>query len=145
MPTVLELVNPLSLAIDLNASLEKAAFLLEKTPFSMLPVVSKGIFVGILERSDIFPNSRFSQKTIRELLSKNMVYLAPNDPAMLAAELLATGLLEFIPVVNETGYFAGIVTPQEIPPAMLAQAKNGVESFFLAPVTLPSALSNGNS
>jgi CBS domain-containing protein len=119
MLTVFELVNPFTPALSLDAPLEKAALLFQKCALSILPVVREGMFCGILERKtleDHRPSSPGSM--VCDLLCRDMVFLSPRDSAWDAADLLAVGAVDMIPIVTEAGCLAGIVTSSDLPPSM---------------------------
>ena len=117
MLKVSEITNPFSPAINIEAGLEKAAFLFEKTGFRVLPVVENGLFCGILEREKMAHLPRFSGQKVTAFFTRNTVFLSLDDPADAAVDLLAAKVLDIIPVVNEHGSLVGTITAEDIPSA----------------------------
>ncbi len=126
MLTVIELTNPFAPAIALDAPVENAVSFFQKSAISMLPVVENGLFRGVLERSRLESLSGFSCARVRDLLCVDILYLSPNDDAEHAADLLATGMIDLVPVVNDDGQFAGTITAAEVPERLWAESLTSV-------------------
>jgi CBS-domain-containing membrane protein len=129
MLTVFELTNPFSPAVPLDAPIERALFHFDTFPFSMLPVVRDGIFCGVLERSEVEKLPGFSGARVSDLLCREMLCLSPSDSADIAVGLLATGVIDLVPVVTDTGIFAGIIAVDDVPPSLWLPVEKEVEGY----------------
>jgi CBS domain-containing protein len=129
MPTVFELSNPFSPAVNADALLSTAVEIFKKCTLSSLPITQKGIFCGILEKRTLENAIVRKNSLVQEFLNRNTIFLNPNDSAQDAADLLAIGVIDIIPVVTSNGYLAGIVTMADLPAGLrdLARA-NGQTS-----------------
>ncbi|MFN4255674.1 MAG: HPP family protein [Saprospiraceae bacterium] len=129
MLTVFELTNPLTPAINLDAPIERAVFLFEKSNLSMLPVVDKGVFCGVLERIEVEKLPGFSGARASDLLSREMPCLSSSDAANIAVELLSTGIIDLVPVTTDDGIFMGIVSAEDVPPSLWKFTTQEVEGY----------------
>lgn len=114
MQKITDILNPFSPAICLSCPISKAADLFDSTGLSTLPVLKNGKFAGILEIWNLPVDYPTSRQQVADFFSKDTVFLTPDDPADAAADLLAGGFLELVPVVDAAGELAGIVTAAEV-------------------------------
>jgi CBS domain-containing protein len=108
-------VSPATVAPD--DLLAKASDLFASTGIHHVPVVDSGQLVGILSASDflklhLLKNSKvpLDKVTVRQLMQANPVVLNYGANLRDAAEEFSTGQFHALPVVDDDGAVAGIVT-----------------------------------
>lgn len=119
-------VNPLTVATD--TSLMHAYSLMRTRSIRRLPVVDEqGHLVGILTASDIekvlpFVDHDANQvdalftlagRTVDEIMTRNPVFVAPDDPIQRAARRLIARKVSGLPVVS-AGKVVGVITESDI-------------------------------
>ena len=118
MLTVFEVANPFTPALNVDAPLENAISIFSRSQLRALPVVREGVFCGVLERHSMELGLIHNGTTVRDVFSRDTVFLSPRDAAQDAADLLAIGVVDMIPIVTAGGCLAGIVTQNDLPPSM---------------------------
>lgn len=93
-----------------------------------MPVVRGGKVVGIMTRSDVRSaqpssattlnvwemNYLLAELRVRDVMSKEVVTIRPEDTIKLAAELMHERRIGALPVVDEKGKLVGIITESDI-------------------------------
>ena len=112
-------VSPATIQPD--DSLAKACKLFESTALHHLPVVDNGELVGILSASDFLKlhllkgrSVSLDRAKVRQLMQDNPTVLPCNASLRDAAEKLLAGDFHALPVVDEGGAVAGIITTSDL-------------------------------
>jgi len=103
--------------IEPAASALAALGLMQYHHLRHLPVVDGGAVVGILaERDLLLAASRHlhAGMEVAEVMSRNVVTVAPEAPLTEAARLMATHSIGSLPVVDDTSQIVGIITESDI-------------------------------
>ena len=115
-------------SVDLHEPTSKVRRLMKEHGFHHVPVVHRGVLVGMVSSSDllhlhygdfgvsgryldVFLDERYP---IRELMSRELVTLRNTDSIVRAAELLSDSRLHALPVVGEGGRLKGLVTSTDL-------------------------------
>ena len=115
-------------AVDIDDPTSKVRHLMKEHGFHHVPVVSRGVLVGLVSSSDllhlhygdfgvsgryldVFLDERYP---IRELMSRDLITLRNTDSIARAAELLSDSRLHALPVVGEGGRLFGLVTSTDL-------------------------------
>ena len=108
--------------------LKKVEEIFSRKNIHHLPVIDEGILVGIISKSDYLFYRRgfinddqsnnldlFRVKTgkVKEIMTKGIAKLEPNDRIQAAVEVFKENLFHAIPIVEE-GFLKGIVTTLDI-------------------------------
>ena len=107
--------NVVTAAADDTLAVARGIFL--KNKVHHLPIVHGSKLVGILTTYDLFrvtgPNKDYDQIYIRDVMTKKVATLEPEDKIGSAAELFLENLFHAVPIVKE-GELKGIVTSFDV-------------------------------
>jgi acetoin utilization protein AcuB len=112
-----------------NMSMMKASIVMKEKKIRCLPVVDeKGKLVGIVSDRDLRDaapskattldvyelNYLLSSMKIKDIMSKNLVVVRPDETVEFAAILMLENKISSLPVVNKKGELIGIITQTDI-------------------------------
>ncbi|MDF2678737.1 MAG: putative CBS:Amino acid-binding, partial [Bacillota bacterium] len=106
-----------------NDTAEKAIHVIEENGFLSLPVVEDRKFLGFLSKQFIYDEffksgetdyKKFFQKTVSDFISTPLEAVKDNTPVEKAAEIFFKSKIRFLPVVDNNGYFVGILTQKAL-------------------------------
>ncbi|HAY70562.1 MAG TPA: CBS domain-containing protein [Saprospirales bacterium] len=99
-------------------NLDHAKQLLEEHEVEHLPVVDDGKLVGILSYYDLWEVNKefkeYSKVKVKEIMTRKVVHLEPNDKIGTATEVLLHNLFQAIPITDSDRNLVGIVTNLDI-------------------------------
>lgn len=99
-------------------NLEHAKQLLEEHEVEHLPVVDDNKLVGILSYYDLWELNKdfkeYSKVKVKEIMTRKVVHLEPNDKIGTATEVLLHNLFQAIPITDADRNLVGIVTNLDI-------------------------------
>jgi CBS domain-containing membrane protein len=99
-------------------NLEQAKQLLEEHEVEHLPVVDDNKLVGIISYYDLWELNKdfkeYSKIKVKEIMTRNVVHLEPNDKIGTATEVLLHHLFQAIPITDADRNLLGIVTNLDI-------------------------------
>lgn len=99
-------------------NLEHAKQLLEEHEVEHLPVVDDNKLVGILSYYDLWELNKdfkeYSKVKVKEIMTRKVVHLEPNDKIGTATEVLLHNLFQAIPITDADKNLVGIVTNLDI-------------------------------
>lgn len=102
------------LTITQRDSLAAAQALMERAGIHQLPVVEKGVLVGILSDRDLHAHTGYLERTkVDAAMSSEPATVAPADSAVHAAQLLLARKINALPVVEGT-QLVGIVSRSDV-------------------------------
>ncbi len=111
MSTTVTTVSPEQTVNDVLA-------IMERKRLQQLPVVENGKLVGLITSFDLWKNCRNNPDCagdkVRDVMTTNVVRLAPKDKVGTAAELFMDRRFKTLPVVNLAGELKGVVTAFDI-------------------------------
>ncbi|MDD5416760.1 MAG: CBS domain-containing protein [Candidatus Aenigmarchaeota archaeon] len=108
------------ITIKPRASVREAAEIMTKNKIGSLIVISpEGRAVGIITGSDIITDlvaigGNSEDVTVEEIMSSDIITISPNDTLEEAAEIMAENRIKKLPVIDENGMLAGIVTASDL-------------------------------
>lgn len=106
-----------------NDTAEKAIQVIEENGFLSLPVVEDRKFLGFLSKQFIYDEffksgetdyNKFFQKKVADFISTPLEAVKDNTPVEKAAEIFFKSKIRFLPVVDNNGYFVGILTQKAL-------------------------------
>jgi acetoin utilization protein AcuB len=115
--------------VEENTSMMKASIVMKEKKIRCLPVVNdKGKLVGIVTDRDLRDaapskattldvyelNYLLSSMKIKDIMSKNLVFVRPDETVEFAAILMIENKISSLPVVNKKGALIGIITQTDI-------------------------------
>jgi len=109
--------------VSTKDTINKALDIIENNNFLSIPVVDNKEFIGFISKKYIFEtffkssdNDRvtFLQKPVKEFMKTKIPVLKENVLLDEAANIFLEGKVRFIPVVNDSDEFIGIITQKEI-------------------------------
>lgn len=109
--------------VSTKDTINKALDIIEENNFLSIPVVDNKEFIGFISKKYIFEtffkssdNDRvaFLQKPVKEFMKTRIPVLKENVLLDEAANIFLEGKVRFIPVVNDSDEFIGIITQKEI-------------------------------
>ena len=99
-------------------NLEHAKQLLEEHEVEHLPVVDDNKLIGILSYYDLWELNKdfkeYSKVKVKEIMTRKVVHLEPDDKIGTATEVLLHNLFQAIPVTDADKNLVGIVTNLDI-------------------------------
>ena len=118
--------NPVTISDD--TSMMKAIHLMKQNRFRRLPVVHNQQLVGIVTDRDLKEASPSKATTldvhelyyllaelqVKDIMTRNPVTVAPDDTVERAAQLMLENTVSGLPVVDDKGSLAGIITQSDI-------------------------------
>jgi CBS domain-containing protein len=101
-----------------NDLIKDVSNLMFEKQVQQIPVVDKGKFVGLITSFDLWQNSIGLEgktgNTVKEVMTKRVVKIAPKDKVGTAAELFIDRRFKTLPVVNLRDELKGVVTAFDV-------------------------------
>ena len=114
VPSVGRLMRRDPVTITLLDTLSNAQSLMERDGFRQLPVVEKGVLVGMLSDRDLHAHSGYLDRTkVDAAMTERLITVAPTDTAAHVARLLLEQRINAVPVVD-SGRLVGIVSRSDL-------------------------------
>ena len=121
------------ISVDEETSMMKAYTLMKENNIRRLPVVRKGKLVGIVTDTDLKEacpstattldiyeiNYLLSEVKVKESMSKDVVYVKPDETVEFAAVLMLENKISGLPVVNDKLNLIGVITQTDIFKALI--------------------------
>ncbi|MBA3019222.1 MAG: CBS and ACT domain-containing protein [Proteobacteria bacterium] len=121
------------ISVDEETSMMKAYVLMKENNIRRLPVVQKGKLVGIVTDTDLKEacpstattldiyeiNYLLSEIKVKESMSKDVIYVKPDETVEFAAILMLENKISGLPVVNDQGNLIGVITQTDIFKALI--------------------------
>ncbi len=108
--------NPLTVGPD--DTIQAVTDLMLRRRKQQLPVVENGVLVGLITSYDLWRNLRetscVGEGTVRDVMTTDVVKLAPKDKIGTAAELFIDQRFKTLPVVNLRGELKGVITAFDV-------------------------------
>ncbi len=117
------------ITVEEDTSMMKASMIMKEKKIRCLPVVNKkGQLAGIVSDRDLKDaapskattldvyelNYLLSSIKIKDLMTKNVVYVKPDETVEFAAILMLENKISSLPVINDKGALIGIITQTDI-------------------------------
>jgi acetoin utilization protein AcuB len=117
------------ITVEAETSMMKASIIMKEKKIRCLPVVDKGgKVVGIVTDRDLRDaapskattldvyelNYLLSSMKIRDIMTKQVVYVKPDETVEFAAVLMLENKISSLPVINEKNQLVGIITQTDI-------------------------------
>jgi len=102
---------------------QKAIQIIEENGFLSLPIVEEKKFLGFLSKQFIYDEffksgetdyNKFFQKSVAEFITTPLEAVKDSTPVEKAAEIFFASKIRFLPVVDNNGDFAGILTQKAL-------------------------------
>ncbi len=121
------------ISVDEEASMMKAYVLMKENNIRRLPVVRKEKLVGIVTDTDLKEarpstattldiyeiNYLLSEVKVKESMSKDVIYVKPDETVEFAAILMLENKISGLPVVNDQHNLIGVITQTDIFKALI--------------------------
>ena len=121
------------ISVDEETSMMKAYVLMKENNIRRLPVVRKGKLVGIVTDTDLKEacpstattldiyeiNYLLSEIKVKESMSKDVIYVKPDETVEFAAILMLENKISGLPVVNDQLNLIGVITQTDIFKALI--------------------------
>ncbi len=121
------------ISVDEETSMMKAFVLMKENNIRRLPVVQKGKLVGIVTDTDLKEacpstattldiyeiNYLLSEIKVKESMSKDVIYVKPDETVEFAAILMLENKISGLPVVNDQLNLIGVITQTDIFKALI--------------------------
>ncbi len=121
------------ISVDEETSMMKAYVLMKENNIRRLPVVQKGKLVGIVTDTDLKEacpstattldiyeiNYLLSEIKVKESMSKDVIYVKPDETVEFAAILMLENKISGLPVVNDQLNLIGVITQTDIFKALI--------------------------
>jgi len=121
------------ISVDEETSMMKAYVLMKENNIRRLPVVQKGKLVGIVTDTDLKEacpstattldiyeiNYLLSEIKVKESMSKDVIYVKPDETVEFAAILMLENKISGLPVVNDQQNLIGVITQTDIFKALI--------------------------
>ena len=112
-------------AIEENLSLKEGARIMSQKGVGSLIIMKKNKITGILTERDVLKNvSNLGQK-VKNVMSKNIILIDPNESIEIAADLMAENKIRRLPVVYKDKLI-GILTSTDL----LANSDSLADNFL---------------
>lgn len=114
IPTISSLMRRDPVTITPLETLAAAQSLMQRADVRQLPVVEKGVLIGILSERDLRAHSGYLEHTkVDAAMSESLIIVSPADSSAHAARLLVDRKINAVPVV-EDGRLVGIVSRSDL-------------------------------
>lgn len=121
------------ISVEEEASMMKASVLMKENNIRRLPVIRKGKLVGLVTDTDFKEASPskattldiyeisylLSELKVKELMSKDVIYVKPDETIEFAAVLMLENKISGLPVINDQQKLIGIITETDIFKALI--------------------------
>ena len=125
---VADIMTSPAIVVSPHTTLPAANALMRDKRIRHLPVVENGRLVGIISRGDLREASAsaslnadsyelhfmLSRLTVGKLMTRKVQTVTPDAPIVYAAELMTNNKIAGLPVVDENGGVAGIITESDL-------------------------------
>lgn len=122
-----------AISVDEETSMMKAFVLMKENNVRRLPVVQKGKLVGIVTDTDLKEacpstattldiyeiNYLLSEIKVKESMSKDVIYVKPDETVEFAAILMLENKISGLPVVNDQKNLIGVITQTDVFKALI--------------------------
>jgi CBS domain-containing protein len=116
--TVQEAMTSNPTAITPDTTVQEAARLMKSEDVGALPIVEDGRLTGVVTDRDLairgIAEGRGAETTVRELASKDIVTIDPQQSLEEAARLMAEHQVRRLPVVEEDGRLVGMLAQADV-------------------------------
>jgi acetoin utilization protein AcuB len=136
------------ITINEDDSMQDAMKLMKQHSIRMLPVLRKGVLIGVLTDRDLKRASASDATTldvhellfllskikVKNIMSKNPIMVPPDLTVEETAEILLTNKISGAPVVDETGKIVGTITQSDLFRVLISLTgvgKRGIQFAFL--------------
>jgi acetoin utilization protein AcuB len=117
------------ITVDEDTSMMKASIIMKERKIRCLPVVNKkGKLIGIVSDRDLRDaapskattldvyelNYLLSSMKIKDIMTKNLVFVRPDETVEFAAILMLENKISSLPVINEKDVLVGVITQTDI-------------------------------
>ncbi|HUV50039.1 MAG TPA: CBS and ACT domain-containing protein [Anaerolineae bacterium] len=120
-------------SVEEETSMMKASVLMKENNIRRLPVVRKGKLVGIVTDTDLKEASPskattldiyeisylLSEIKVKKLMTKDVIYVRPDETIELAAVLMLENKISGLPVVNDQHNLIGVITQTDVFKALI--------------------------
>lgn len=112
----IELVNHTIPRLQLQDSISKALQLLSDYRISHLPVVSDGVYLGMLSQDDLLDMDNENQKATIEILQGDFltVFVKENEHFLRAINISNQHDTDIVPIIGENKEFIGVITTKDL-------------------------------
>ncbi len=121
------------ISVEEEASMMKASVLMKENNIRRLPVIRKGKLVGLVTDTDFKEASPskattldiyeisylLSEIKVKELMSKDVIYVKPDETIEFAAVLMLENKISGLPVINDQQKLIGVITETDIFKALI--------------------------
>lgn len=121
------------ISVEEEASMMKASVLMKENNIRRLPVIRKGKLVGLVTDTDLKEASPskattldiyeisylLSEIKVKELMSKDVIYVKPDETIEFAAVLMLENKISGLPVINDQQKLIGVITETDIFKALI--------------------------
>jgi acetoin utilization protein AcuB len=121
------------ISVEEEASMMKASVLMKENNIRRLPVIRKGKLVGLVTDTDFKEASPskattldiyeisylLSEIKVNELMSKDVIYVKPDETIEFAAVLMLENKISGLPVINDQQKLIGVITETDIFKALI--------------------------
>ena len=117
--------------VEAQADLRTIREIFDYFPNRFLPVVNNLQFVGVILREEFFQKYMTSQDgslLAKDLISKEMVKLAPHNSLEEAREIFETKVFDMLPVTDDDGDLIGILLRDDLEAAFNKAANSKVSN-----------------
>jgi len=101
-----------------NDEVEQVSQMMVDKRIQQIPVVKEGKLVGLVTSYDLWKDSRSIKgektKCIKDVMTTNVLTIAPKDKLGTAAELFMDRRFKTLPVVNLNNDFKGVITAFDV-------------------------------
>ena len=113
-PSVDRLMRRDPMTTTLLDTLANAQAVMEREGFRQLPVVEKGVLVGMLSDRDVRAHSGYLERTkVDAAMTERLITVAPTDSTAHVARLLLEHRINAVPVID-SGRLVGIVSRSDL-------------------------------
>jgi len=103
--------------VTADVTLEEVGKIMIKNKLNLVPVVENGKLIGMVGTHDLWRNSmnpKSNATTVGDIMSTNIIKIAPKDKVGTAAELFMDKRFKTLPVVNLDNDLKGVVTAFDV-------------------------------
>ena len=144
------------ISVEEEASMMKASVLMKENNIRRLPVIRKGKLVGLVTDTDFKEASPskattldiyeisylLSELKVKELMSKDVIYVKPDETIEFAAVLMLENKISGLPVINDQQKLIGVITETDIFKALIhiTGVYSGDTQFALCLIDKPGSV-----
>ena len=104
------------IVVSPNQPLQEVVQIMLTKKLQQLPVVENGRLVGLVTSYDLWRerNSQSTMPVVKDIMTTNILTIAPKDKVATAAQLFADKRFKTLPVVNLRNELKGVVTAFDV-------------------------------